>query len=133
MVLHTLQDNYFFLRRFRDSTRICDSLIDLEPDKPIFKFYKATTAFAETAELANFRAVLNKLWPLSEGDWDMTYSRLCASIYGRDWAAAKEALNTFLFPREEHWFPGHASICGSRDYKEIIRKWKALSRRLATG
>jgi tetratricopeptide (TPR) repeat protein len=103
MVLHTLQDNYFFLRRFRDSTRICDSLIDLEPDKPIFKFYKATTTLAETAELKNFRAVLDKLRPSSEGDWDITYSRLCASIYDRDWAAAKEILNNsgseyFPFP-----------------------------------
>jgi serine/threonine protein kinase/Flp pilus assembly protein TadD len=103
MLLHTLGDNYFFLRRFRESVGICDRLIELEPDKPIFKFYKATKLFAETAELKNYRAALDALWPLSEGDWDITYSRLCAAIYDRDWTAAKEILNSpgseyFPFP-----------------------------------
>jgi predicted Zn-dependent protease len=103
MLLHTLGDNYVSLRRFRDSLRMCDRLIELEPDKPFFKFYKATTLFSETAKLKNYRAALDALWPLSEGDWDITYSRLCAAIYDRDWTATKEILNSsgsesFPFP-----------------------------------
>jgi serine/threonine protein kinase/tetratricopeptide (TPR) repeat protein len=103
ILLGNLNINYFSLRRFGESERICDRLIELQPDKPIFKVEKATTAFSKTAELKRYRAVLDALWPLLEGDEDIAYSRLCASIYDRDWTAAKEILNrsvsaNFPFP-----------------------------------
>jgi tetratricopeptide (TPR) repeat protein len=103
LLLSTLALNYISLRRYRESERICDRLVELQPDKPIFKLEKAITKFAETADLKSYRVVLDALGPLLEGDEEMTYFRLCAAIYGRDWTAAEEILKSsgseyFPFP-----------------------------------
>jgi serine/threonine protein kinase/Flp pilus assembly protein TadD len=102
LLLNTLGDNYFFLRRFRDSERTCDRLIELEPDKAIFKVLKAGTAYAQTGDVKSYRAVLEALRPSLEGDGYITWFRFCAAVYDRDWTAAKEILRSsfaeyFLF------------------------------------
>jgi tetratricopeptide (TPR) repeat protein len=93
-VLSTLADNYFCLRRFRDSERTYDRLIELEPDKAIFKVSKAGTAFAETGDLKRYRSMLEALRPSLEGDAYITWFRFCAAAYDRDWPAAKEILSS---------------------------------------
>jgi tetratricopeptide (TPR) repeat protein len=78
LLLSTLALNYISLRRYRESERICDRLVELQPDKPIFKLEKAITKFAETADLKSYRVVLDALGPLLEGD-DLL-SPLCCNL-----------------------------------------------------
>jgi hypothetical protein len=44
-----LASNYLYLRRNRDAEHLCDRLIQLNPDKPIFKLQKAAAEFFTTA------------------------------------------------------------------------------------
>jgi TolB-like protein len=46
-LLESLADQYSNLRRFRDSDRIRDRLIELEPDEPLFVLNKADARFCE--------------------------------------------------------------------------------------
>jgi hypothetical protein len=44
-----LASNYLYLRRNRDAEHLCDRLIRLNPDTPIFKLQKAAAEFFTTA------------------------------------------------------------------------------------
>jgi serine/threonine protein kinase/tetratricopeptide (TPR) repeat protein len=92
-LLQSLSRNYLHLRRYRDAERLCDRLIELNPDKPIFKLQKAAAVFFTTADLANYRASLERLRPSMEESIDLSYVRLYAAVHAGDWPAAGEILN----------------------------------------
>jgi tetratricopeptide (TPR) repeat protein len=77
--INQLQFNYSFLRRFREWEQICDRLIQLTPGKPIFKANAASAAFAKTADVTKYRAVLETLRPALEHDIEFTSLRLLAA------------------------------------------------------
>jgi serine/threonine protein kinase/tetratricopeptide (TPR) repeat protein len=92
-LLQSLSRNYLHLRRYRDAERLCDRLIELNPDKPIFKLQKAAAVFFTTADLPNYRASLEQLRPSMEESIDLAYVRLYAAVHAGDWPAAGEILN----------------------------------------
>jgi serine/threonine protein kinase len=47
-LLQSLTRNYLYLRRYRRAEHLCDRLIQLNPDKPIFKLQKAAAVFFTT-------------------------------------------------------------------------------------
>jgi serine/threonine protein kinase/Flp pilus assembly protein TadD len=102
-LLQSLNRNYLHLRRYRDAERLCDRLIELSPDKPIFKLQKAAAAFFTTADLTSYRATVEGLRPSMKDNMDLTYVRLYAAVQARDWSAAREILGNssgddFPFP-----------------------------------
>jgi TolB-like protein/Flp pilus assembly protein TadD len=92
-LLQSLSRNYLHLRRYRDAERLCDRLIELNPDKPIFKLQKAAAVFFTTADLLSYRATLERLRPSMEESIDLAYVRLYAAVHARDWRAAGEIFN----------------------------------------
>jgi serine/threonine protein kinase/Flp pilus assembly protein TadD len=92
-LLQGLARNYLSLRRYQDAERLCDRLIQLNPDKPVFKAQKAAAAFFTMADLTGYRASLERLRPEMEDNIDLTYLRLYAAVHARDWPAAKQILN----------------------------------------
>ncbi|HXO96781.1 MAG TPA: protein kinase, partial [Chthoniobacterales bacterium] len=102
-LLQSLNRNYLHLRRYRDAERLCDRLIELNPDKPIFKLQKAAAVFFTTVDLVRFRASLENLRPAMEESIDLAYVRLYAAVHARDWSGAREILKNsrsedFPFP-----------------------------------
>jgi tetratricopeptide (TPR) repeat protein len=91
-LLQSLNRNYLHLRRYRDAERLCDRLIELSPDKSIFKLQKAAAVFLTTVDLARFRASLESLRPAMEESIDLAYVRLCAAVQACDWSGAREIL-----------------------------------------
>ncbi|MBV8227022.1 MAG: protein kinase, partial [Verrucomicrobia bacterium] len=92
-LLQSLNRNYLHLRRYGDAEGLCDRLIELNPDKPIFKLQKAAAANFATADLVRFRATLERLRSTMEVSIDLAYVRLYAAVHACDWSAAREILN----------------------------------------
>jgi predicted Zn-dependent protease len=87
-----LADTYYWLRRYREVEQIFDRLIELAPDKPSLKAFKASISFEEKAELNSYRAILERL-PYSSRDtlW-ITSLRLQSAVLARAWKDAKTIL-----------------------------------------
>jgi TolB-like protein len=90
-LLHDLEFNYFILRRYRDSRRILDRLIELEPDEPVLQIEKAEQLFDETGNLKDIRALCEALPPSLRDASGMirAYFAMCA----REFGAAEKILN----------------------------------------
>ena len=116
-LLQSLSRNYLHLRRYRDAEHLCDRLIELNPDKPIFKLQKAAAAFFTTADLVRFRATLERLRPAMEESIDLAYVRLYAAVHARDWSEAREILNNSR--SEEFPFPFYCVVVP----RECIDLW----------
>ena len=116
-LLQSLSRNYLHLRRYRDAEHLCDRLIELNPDKPIFKLQKAAAAFFTTADLVRFRATLERLRPAMEESIDLAYVRLYAAVHARDWSEARGILNNSR--SEEFPFPFYCVVVP----RECIDLW----------
>jgi tetratricopeptide (TPR) repeat protein len=92
IILGALADTYYWLRRYREVEQIFDRLIELAPDKPSLKAFKASISFEEKAELNSYRAILERL-PYSSRDtlW-ITSLRLQSAVLARAWKDAKTIL-----------------------------------------
>lgn len=62
----------------------------LEPDQPLFPFYKAQTAFYEKADLERVRGTLEALPSLVKDDASLAQYRIYYAMRARDFDAAKE-------------------------------------------
>jgi serine/threonine protein kinase/tetratricopeptide (TPR) repeat protein len=91
-LLQSLNRNYLHLRRYRDAERLCDRLIELSPDKPIFRLQKTAASFFTTADLTSYRATVEGLRLPMEDNMNLTYVRLYAAVQARDWSGAREIL-----------------------------------------
>ena len=116
-LLQSLNRNYLHLRRYRDAERLCDRLIELNPDKPIFKLEKAAAAFFTTADLVRFRATLERLRPAMAESIDLAYVRLYAAVHSCDWSEARQILNNSR--SEEFPFPFYCVVVP----RECIDLW----------
>ncbi|MGA8660115.1 MAG: protein kinase [Chthoniobacterales bacterium] len=103
-LLELLAENYFALRRYRDSERIRDRQIALQPDQPLFRIMKADTAFAEKADVKGARAVYEALPSAVKNDIWITMQRAFYAMCDRDWRTAEEIVNSS--PNEEIGFSG---------------------------
>jgi serine/threonine protein kinase/tetratricopeptide (TPR) repeat protein len=103
-LLELLAEDYFSLRRYRDSERIRDRQIALQPDQPLFRIWKADTAFAEKADVKGARAACEALPPAVKNDIWITMQRAFYAMCDRDWRAAEEIINSS--PNEEIGFSG---------------------------
>jgi Flp pilus assembly protein TadD len=102
-VLAYLAWTYGCLRRYRDSDRIWNRLIELDPNQPLFLVLKYQFAFANKADVQAARGAFEAL-PLSAKNdplvaSDSVYYAMCA----RDFAGAEEILSES--PNEEiSWY-----------------------------
>ena len=103
-LLELLAEDYFSLRRYRDSERIRDRQIALQPDQPLFRIMKGDTAFAEKADVKGARALYEALTPPVKNDIWITMQRALYAMCDRDWRAAKGIVNNS--PNEEIGFSG---------------------------
>jgi serine/threonine-protein kinase len=104
-LIGTLAYTYMCLRRYRDTERTLDRLIELEPEQAgVFSFWKALFSFDETADLKRTRAAYEALPPSVKDDLEVTFFRIWLAICGRDFVAAKEILREC--PNEELLFFG---------------------------
>ncbi len=103
-ILNSLTFNYFFRRRYRDYERISERLVELEPDQPLFRLYKAQSAFAEKADLKGIRAAYEALPNSMKDDAFFTTMRIYYAMCARDFAAAGEIVTKS--PNEEIFFVG---------------------------
>ena len=92
-LLQSLSRNYLYLRRYREVESLCHRLIELSPDKPIFKLQTAAAAFLLKADLVSFRTTLEHLRASMEESIDLAYVRLFAAVQACDWCRAREILN----------------------------------------
>ena len=101
-LLESLADHYSNLRRFRDSDRIRDRLIELEPDQPLFSLNKADAAFYEKGDLKSVRAVYDALPSSMKDDLQIRNQRYYYAMCDRDFKTAREIVDTS--PNEEIFF-----------------------------
>jgi serine/threonine protein kinase len=95
-IIGTLTWTYLCLRRYRDTQRTLDRLIELEPDEPLFPLSKARFAFDEkggSSELQNARAVYERLSPSLKDDPEAKFWRIWLAMCARDFDAAEEIIN----------------------------------------
>jgi serine/threonine protein kinase/Tfp pilus assembly protein PilF len=104
LLLATLSDNYWCLRRYRDYERILDRLIGLVPDQPLFPLYKAESAFAEKADLKGVLAAHEALPSSMKDDVQITWQRVFYPMCARDFAVAGGVVSKN--PNEEMIFFG---------------------------
>jgi hypothetical protein len=84
--------------------RISDRLIELEPDQPKFLLTKARISFKEKADLNSVRAAYEALPSSAKADPQVRAYGYHYAICARDFAAAKEIVNTGR--NEEVFFSG---------------------------
>jgi tetratricopeptide (TPR) repeat protein len=92
-ILSDLADNYVCLRCYRDSERILDGLIALEPDQPMFPLQKAFCAFLEKADLRGARIAYEAVAPSTKDDAGVIFHRMYLALCARDFAAAEEIVS----------------------------------------
>ncbi len=90
--LENLAINYFWLRRYQDAEQTYDRLIELEPDKSIFKVQKAYAVFGENADLTSFRAFMEKLPSGEKNEYNMASWLFENAVLARDWTSARETI-----------------------------------------
>lgn len=61
IILGALADTCYWLPRYREVEQAFDRLIELAPDKPSLKAFKASVAFEEKADLESYRAAMERL------------------------------------------------------------------------
>jgi TolB-like protein len=76
-ILALLTENYYLRRRYRDSDRISERLVELEPDEPMFTLNKPVNAFAEKADLKGIRAAYEALPSSMKDDPGFTLDHCC--------------------------------------------------------
>lgn len=92
-MLGALADTYYWLRRYREVEQTFDRLIELAPDKPSLKAFKASVAFEEKADLESYRAVMEKLPSSSRNTLWITSLRFQNAVLARAWKDAKTILS----------------------------------------
>jgi TolB-like protein len=125
-ILDSLAYNYLCLRRYRDSERIQDRLIELEPDQPWFPIDKAKSAFLEKADLTRVRAAYEALPPSIKDDLSQTENRVYYAMCARDFDAASEMVTKS--PNEEIFFLGAGTQNSSLVPRQIVTLWLELVR-----
>ena len=98
-LLVTLGQNYQALRRYGKADQIFDRLIELEPNRPMYKVQKAVDAYLRTGDLLNYRIILENLPSSTKAIPDIASDRFDLALSTRDWVAAKQILveNEYLF------------------------------------
>jgi serine/threonine protein kinase/tetratricopeptide (TPR) repeat protein len=102
VILGALADTYYWLRRYREVEQIFERLIELAPDKPSLKAYRASVAFEEKADLEGYRAVMEQLPSSARNTLWITSLRCQNAMLARDWKNAKEILSDS--PYNEFYF-----------------------------
>jgi tetratricopeptide (TPR) repeat protein len=92
-LLESLADQYSNLRRFRDSDRIRDRLIELEPDEPLFVLNKADARFCEKGDLKNVRDLYEAVPSPMKDDVRIRNQRWYYAMCARDYQAAREIVD----------------------------------------
>jgi Flp pilus assembly protein TadD len=103
-VLAYLAWTYGCLRRYRDSDRIWNRLIELDPNQPLFLVSKYQFAFANKADVEGVRAAFEALPLSAKNDPQVACYRVYYAMCARDFAAAEEILSES--PNEEIGFDG---------------------------
>ena len=93
VILGALLDSAYWLRRYREVEQIFDRLIELAPDKPSLKAYKASVALEEKADLAGYRTLMEELPSSSRNTLWITSLRFQNAVLARDWRDAKRILS----------------------------------------
>jgi hypothetical protein len=93
-----------YVRRLGDCQPILDRLIELQPDEPAHRLFKATCAFREKADLRGARAAGEAVPSSIKDDVSMTSFRVYFATCARDFAAAEEIVSES--PNEENYFFG---------------------------
>jgi hypothetical protein len=84
VLVNELAFTYQCLRRYRDSDRIVDKLIELEPDQPVY-LEKADSAFREKADLQGVRDAYARLPSSLQDDPQVAMSRIYYAVCARDY------------------------------------------------
>jgi serine/threonine-protein kinase len=92
-LLEDLRYNYECLRRYRDSGRIVDRMIELRPEDRMMPVWKALLAFEEKADLKGARAFFEALPSSLKADPQVTFFRVLLASSARDFVAADEILS----------------------------------------
>jgi serine/threonine protein kinase/Flp pilus assembly protein TadD len=92
-ILEMLADHYSNLRRFRDSNRIRDRLIEMEPDQPLFSLNRADAAFCEKGDLKSVRAIYDALPSSMKDDDRIRNQRSYYAMCDRDFKTAHEIVD----------------------------------------
>jgi tetratricopeptide (TPR) repeat protein len=122
--LHDLALNYSSLRRYRDSERIWDRLIELKPEDPLIPVAKAQCVFNERADVKGYRAALDALPPSLKSDTQIVGLRFAVALCARDLAAAEEILNKSQYEEAS----GAALVPGVQVPRQILALWLELLR-----
>jgi serine/threonine protein kinase/tetratricopeptide (TPR) repeat protein len=93
LILGALLDSDYWLRRYREVEQIFDRLIELAPDKPSLKAYKASVALEEKADLAGYRTLMEELPSSSRNSLWITSLRFQNAVLAREWGDAKRILS----------------------------------------
>jgi tetratricopeptide (TPR) repeat protein len=93
VILGGLADTYYWLRRYREVEQIFERLIELAPDKPSLKAYRASVPFEEKADLESYRVVMERLPSSARNTLWITSLRFQNAMLARDWKDAKKILS----------------------------------------
>jgi tetratricopeptide (TPR) repeat protein len=91
--LGALGDTYDWLRCYREVEQIFDRLIELAPDKPSLKAFRASVAFEGKGNLASYRTVMEGLPSSSRNTLWITSLRFQSAVLARNWKDAERVLN----------------------------------------
>ena len=92
-ILEQLMNSYGCLRRYRDCERVYDRMIVLMPAETTLQAQKAGEIFEGNADLAGYRAALERLPASARDDLNFLSRRILMAAFARDWTAAKEMLD----------------------------------------
>ena len=92
-LLENLSWNYWWLRRYPDTARILDRLIEIEPNQPVFTLRKARAVFAEKADLSTVRAAYEAISSSMKDDPEVTFFRAYYAMCARDFGAAEQIVS----------------------------------------
>jgi tetratricopeptide (TPR) repeat protein len=91
--LGALGDTYYWLRCYREVEQIFDRLIELAPDKPSLKAFRASVALEGKGNLASYRTVMEGLPSSSRNTLWITSLRFQSAVLARNWKDAERVLN----------------------------------------
>ena len=103
-LLGDLAQTYEWLRRYRDSERILDRLIALDPDQPLNRAEKLFLTFCEKANVKGVRTAYEALPSSMKDDPNWEHARYFFAVCARDFAAAEEIISKS--PNEEIYLAG---------------------------
>jgi tetratricopeptide (TPR) repeat protein len=121
VILLALGDTYYWLRQYREVEQIFDRQIELAPEKPSLKAYKASVLFEEKGDLETYRACMEKLPSSARNNLEVISLRFQNAVLARDWRHAKRILSDS--PYNELYFSftpySWANSLVSRDCHEV--------------